>query len=443
MDNASTSIVLRDGVKIHVKDADVTLVLGLPHKLDSVSGKKISLSRAAELVKINLGFGKHEDIRMEYIENLLIKDYSGKMSTREKIAFKVAVVLFVDAYFLAPKSSPGRVNHSVLPYLVDPDAIHVVNWSSYVLRVAKEASIKVKHALSTGKKSVSLDCCLLFLEVFYLDNLDTRYNDANPLILPRVAEFPYERIKQIMKEDMQTSKDGKSILFGKLKVKPSDQTVYGSDTSNVSPCEEATDEENKNYVMSRFLEFKEQLDDYRKAYVDQIEDLFVNLDYAMTEYVATACKSANKGVAQECSELTVACVQGQRYPNPISPKISNEQLQTPTLSTPAVSSVYSAGPSFDQSADRESGGCRLFLDGNSIIRSRRTGEKGGGEGLPTTTLPSDRGAGFLMLPGSGAKGKVEGCESQAIRGTLLAGSASTTGRSAMAAARQGGVEGGG
>ncbi|TVU11140.1 hypothetical protein EJB05_44707, partial [Eragrostis curvula] len=91
MDNASSSIVTRDGVKIHVKDADANLVLGLPHKL----------------VKITLGLGKHANIRMECIE-----------------------------------CNPGS---------------QLVCLSAYVVRVAKEASVKVKHALSSGKKSVSLD----------------------------------------------------------------------------------------------------------------------------------------------------------------------------------------------------------------------------------------------------------------------------------------------
>ncbi|TVU11136.1 hypothetical protein EJB05_44702 [Eragrostis curvula] len=107
MDNASSSIVTRDGVKIHVKDADANLVLGLPHKL----------------VKITLGLGKHANIRMECIEYLLLKDYCGKMSTKKKC-------------------NPGS---------------QLVCLSAYVVRVAKEASVKVKHALSSGKKSVSLD----------------------------------------------------------------------------------------------------------------------------------------------------------------------------------------------------------------------------------------------------------------------------------------------
>ncbi|TVU02728.1 hypothetical protein EJB05_51760, partial [Eragrostis curvula] len=288
MDNASSSIVLRDGVKIQIKDVDVNLMLGLPHELDGAGRQQLSISRAAEIVKITLGLGKHADIRMDYIESLLMKDYCGKMSTKEKSAFKVALVLFVDAHFLAPKSYPAKVNYGLLPYLVDPDLIQRVNWSAYLLKVVKEASIKV----------------------FYLDNLDTGSNVGNNRKLPRVSDYPYEKIKNLLSQDKDTSNDGISLHFGKTK-------------------------DAAEYVMSKFMEFKEQLDEYKRVYVDQIE----------------VC---------EKFEAIDLC----------TPDI-NLMKPSDLCTSPSVRSygVYSAGPTFDESAVRESGERFQSSDGSYIMQS--------------------------------------------------------------------------
>ncbi|TVU16114.1 hypothetical protein EJB05_39665, partial [Eragrostis curvula] len=421
MENPGISIVVRDGAKIQIKDADVNLVLGLPHQLDGTR-QLLSISRAAEIVKATLGLGKQADIRMDYIESLLMKDYCGKMSIKEKLAFKVALVLFVDAYFLAPKSSPARVNYGLLPYLVDPDSIQGINWSAYLLKVVKEASIKVKHAISRGNKNVSLDCCLIFLEVFYLDNLETGSNDGSNRKLPRVTEFPYEKIKNILAEDTETSKDGNSMYFGKLKA--SDQVVYSWGSNNIDSPQHntgASREDAGEYVMSRFRDFKEQVDEYSRAYVDQIEGLCLNLEYSISEYIAAARSTENKDGGHSCSELTVSCVQADTAQDSKknSPFSNMKQRQSPSvgicqkfeaidLCTPDIKllktsefcmnqsersyGVYSGGPAFDQSAVRESGEFCQSLDGSYIMQSSTpdTEEEhvvSGGEGIHCKQFP--------------------------------------------------------
>jgi hypothetical protein len=59
------------------------------------------------------------------------------------------------------------------------------------------------------------------LQVFYLDNLDSGYTNPSYLCLPRVSDFPYEKIKSIISHDQVTSRDGNAVLFGKLKVNAS------------------------------------------------------------------------------------------------------------------------------------------------------------------------------------------------------------------------------
>lgn len=41
---------------------------------------------------------------------------------------------------------------------------------------------------------------------------------GNYLCLPRVSDYPYEKVKSIISLDKERSNDGKYILYGKLKV---------------------------------------------------------------------------------------------------------------------------------------------------------------------------------------------------------------------------------
>lgn len=164
-DVVTSTIKLCRGVKIKVVDYDVHLVLGLPGDEDALIGPQLSVSHAHDVVKAILRLGKNSEITLDYVESLLTKDYGGRMSSEEKDAFKVAAVIFADAHFLAPRTAAYKVNQSIMPYLVDPSCIQNVNWCHHVLSAVKQASMRVKQGLAAGKKSIPLDCCLIFLEV--------------------------------------------------------------------------------------------------------------------------------------------------------------------------------------------------------------------------------------------------------------------------------------
>jgi hypothetical protein len=192
MDAATSSLILRVGVKIKTTDSDVQLVLGLTKMVCIEQNLLIAVHMI--LWRPHLAWEKYSEISMDYVviaglrsadfkvsdswgqrNPSVIADQSMEAIKVAKKNSKVVLVLFADAYLLATKVAPARDNHSILPYLVDPSCIHEVNWARYVLNVMKEASKKVKQNLLDGKKHVSLDCCLIFLEVCILNLLCTVY----------------------------------------------------------------------------------------------------------------------------------------------------------------------------------------------------------------------------------------------------------------------------
>lgn len=92
-----------------MSDGDVQLVLGLPSTEDGLGGSKLFSAQAHQAVKAILGLGKNSKITLDYVESLLTREYCGKMSTNERNAFKVAVVIFADAYLaISTKEFPSQ-----------------------------------------------------------------------------------------------------------------------------------------------------------------------------------------------------------------------------------------------------------------------------------------------------------------------------------------------
>lgn len=91
------------------------------------------------------------DITLGYLEKVLIKDYGTKMSTREREAFKIAAMLYADAYFIGPKGTKAKVNHDLYRYISEPAFIPTLNWCDYALRVITDSTKRAQAALRRGE----------------------------------------------------------------------------------------------------------------------------------------------------------------------------------------------------------------------------------------------------------------------------------------------------
>jgi hypothetical protein len=114
MEPDTGSIVLRNGEKLEVNEKDVQLVLGLPHTETPVECTFPISTEVISAVRDILMLGPGEEITLESLKIILLRDYGSNMNVREIEAFKVALVLYVDAYFMGPKGAKVKVNQEIL-----------------------------------------------------------------------------------------------------------------------------------------------------------------------------------------------------------------------------------------------------------------------------------------------------------------------------------------
>ncbi|TVU07978.1 hypothetical protein EJB05_41359, partial [Eragrostis curvula] len=202
---------------LELNDTDVNLVLGLP-----LGGVDISLAKRSSvtdemLIQKILHIPRGSEITLGHLEQILVRRYSRKMTKVKRDAFKVAAILYADAYFLSPKGNNAKINHYLFPCLKDPDRIPNFNWCGYVLNVLRESAKKVQQALMGGKKSITLEGCLVFIMVYYLDNKDFGPMNKGQHTLPRVHDYNYDYIKDLVKKDKCAIQDKNVVVFGQTK----------------------------------------------------------------------------------------------------------------------------------------------------------------------------------------------------------------------------------
>lgn len=168
MDPVTGAISVGSGASIKANDSDLRLVLGIPCNTKVVKcGSPVSPLDVARVKRI-LMLKNGEDITLECIESILTRDYGRKMNKTVIEAFKVAVVLYADAYFLGPKGRKARINQDMFRNLAQPGLIPELNWCSYVLSCLIHSSNRVQESISTGNKTLTIDGCLLFCVVSWL-----------------------------------------------------------------------------------------------------------------------------------------------------------------------------------------------------------------------------------------------------------------------------------
>lgn len=141
---------------------DVELVMGVPSKEKLITcGAPVTQNDVAR-VKSTLMVRQGMEITLGYLEKVLVKDYGTKMSRKEIEAFKIAAVLYADAYFIGPKGTKAKVDQELYRYVSDPSVIGNLNWSEYVLRVLNESTKRAQAMMRQGESKATLEGCLFF-----------------------------------------------------------------------------------------------------------------------------------------------------------------------------------------------------------------------------------------------------------------------------------------
>jgi hypothetical protein len=168
VDVSASEVNLGRRGRIPLNARNVNRVLGIPCTGKSIEPSEAGeIDRAKKIIRRYLLLKDSDMLDLATIRRVIQQEYPRCMNEQERRCFAVAAVIYATSYFLAPKSRPAKINNEVLPYLVDYKNIGDVNWSEYVLRVLLESCSKVQNVNSLGQASLTLDGCLLVLQVTF------------------------------------------------------------------------------------------------------------------------------------------------------------------------------------------------------------------------------------------------------------------------------------
>ncbi|KAM3401040.1 hypothetical protein ACQJBY_005695 [Aegilops geniculata] len=212
---------------------DVSKVFGVPSggrpvpKKDQVQG--LVSDEAKATVRGALGLDEGDDSRLRILhaaKHVLKKKFRRGMAEKDRAAFKIAFVVFVVENLLAPRETDS-VCLDYFMALRRPDEIQTYDWSEYVIRVILDSACQVQAALAQGRSVENLFGCILFLQIFYLDNLDFGH-EKNLLHdhTPRSKAYDYDTIKKLAEADRTRSRDGGLRSFGKKLARAASDVCY-------------------------------------------------------------------------------------------------------------------------------------------------------------------------------------------------------------------------
>lgn len=212
---------------------DVSKVFGVPSGGCSVPKKDqvqvLVTDEAKATVRGALGLDEGDDSRLRILhaaKHVLKKKFRRGMAEKDRAAFKIAFVVFVVENLLAPREMDS-VSLDYFMALRRPDEIQTYDWSEYVIRVILDSAREVQAAFAQGRPVENLFGCILFLQIFYLDNLDFGH-EKNLLHdhTPRCKAYDYDTVKKLAKADRTRSRDGGLRSFGRKSAREASDVCY-------------------------------------------------------------------------------------------------------------------------------------------------------------------------------------------------------------------------
>lgn len=156
--------------RIPITEKDINLVMGLQCIGDELTVSDQSrIESIKQRIKNILMLDESDVLDLQSIQGVLEIDLPEDASHLQRNAFVVAAAIYAVSYFLAPKGRPTKINTEILEALQDPANVFRINWASYVLKTLKECSNKVQNDVRAQAKTVTLDGCLLVLQVIFLN----------------------------------------------------------------------------------------------------------------------------------------------------------------------------------------------------------------------------------------------------------------------------------
>ncbi|XBH92970.1 hypothetical protein VPH35_083988 [Triticum aestivum] len=101
-------------------------------------------------------------------------------------------------HLLAPSTKHNYATIDFWGAVANPEMIQHFNWCEYVLQCLIDAVSKLRRDIAMGTQTINLTGCHLFLEVFFLDNLDLRIFNKKHDAMPRISVFDQDTLRRMI-----------------------------------------------------------------------------------------------------------------------------------------------------------------------------------------------------------------------------------------------------
>ncbi|XP_048554668.1 uncharacterized protein LOC125535641 [Triticum urartu] len=193
------AIVLSETKILKFFAEDIHKVFGIPCGHRNVKGRDGFIKpEAVRFIKTTLGMDRTGVHSLRAAEEFLLRDISETSSKLEKDCFQIAFIIFVMGHVLAPRTKHDYGTIDYWGALANTENIAQFNWCEFVLEFLLEGVRRLKNDMMANNPNTNLVGCHLFLQIFFLDNVDLRLFNKKHNVLPRISDFDQNSIRNMI-----------------------------------------------------------------------------------------------------------------------------------------------------------------------------------------------------------------------------------------------------
>ncbi|KAE8774247.1 hypothetical protein D1007_53414 [Hordeum vulgare] len=159
-----------------------------------------------------------------------IRKHEAPMSDDEIAAFKTAFILILMTKFLAPQTLLDNICPRYFMALKNLNDIPTWNWARYVVNDIISAARALANKLTDETKATYINGCVIFLQIFYLDNLELGPLNLKHDCFPRIMAYDQHAINVRLNMDLKEKNQYKPTQFGMMKLRPRCDVCYSRPT---------------------------------------------------------------------------------------------------------------------------------------------------------------------------------------------------------------------
>uniref|UniRef100_A0A8R7R767 Aminotransferase-like plant mobile domain-containing protein n=1 Tax=Triticum urartu TaxID=4572 RepID=A0A8R7R767_TRIUA len=178
---------------------DVGKVFGIPCGSRDVKGRDADVNpNSVDFIKRTLRMDQVGAHSLRAAEEFLKRDITEDSGKLEKDCFQIAFVIVMMGHILVPSTKHNYATIDFWGALANPENIQQFNWCEYVLSCLTDSVTKLQKDLVMNVQTINLTGCHLFLQVFFLDNLELGIFTTKHDIFPRISAFDRATLRRMI-----------------------------------------------------------------------------------------------------------------------------------------------------------------------------------------------------------------------------------------------------